>query len=460
MGALCLWDDNLTNFKSGSRYQENIKKYMANMKAFKFDPLLTQLRQALISCFLTLVCLSRAYADPPQQLFGQLQDRIYQIRLLEFNSANKSILGSGFQVDDNGLIATNYHVVAGLVQTPEKYRLEYIDDLGNKGNLALVDIDVIHDLALVRRTSAPAHHLVFSPVPLNKGEQIFSIGNPQDIGMTIINGNYGGWVNHTYYGRLLFSGSLNPGMSGGPAINGNGEVVGVNVSKNGEQLSYLVPAKYLIELMSKSHPTDSTWKSYIQQQLRASQQDLIDRLLEKNWQLHAMGPAQVPAEIADFISCWSDSNQDSKDKLYRSTSTNCAMKESLMIGEDFYTGYLQYKFKLLTVDDLNRFQLYSLVSKSYRTISNLPARNKDNADNFKCHTGFVVYAGVKFKNTLCARHYKDYPKLYDIAFTSSSVNSNNEALLSEFVMSGVEQETALTFSKRFMESISWISSSK
>ena len=52
-----------------------------------------------------------------------------------------------------------------------------------------------------------------------------------DIGLTIVQGSFSGRLQRSLYDRLHFTGSINPGMSGGPALNAQGAVVGVNVAR-------------------------------------------------------------------------------------------------------------------------------------------------------------------------------------------------------------------------------------
>ena len=61
-----------------------------------------------------------------QNLFSHYQSALYQIRIIELGSGNKSSIGSGFQINDSGVLVTNYHVVSEYVYFPEKYRIESV----------------------------------------------------------------------------------------------------------------------------------------------------------------------------------------------------------------------------------------------------------------------------------------------------------------------------------------------
>src|ERR1044071_195931 len=108
----------------------------------------------LVIFLVLLAALPARAASTAQTLFSTYQNSIFQIRLLELASGSKSSIGSGFQVTADGLLATNYHVIAAAAHKPEKYRVEYVDSAGNVGELKLVNLDVVNDLALVRLDSA------------------------------------------------------------------------------------------------------------------------------------------------------------------------------------------------------------------------------------------------------------------------------------------------------------------
>ena len=101
---------------------------------------------------------------------------------------------------------------------------------GRTGSAELLAIDVIHDLALLRlRGAQGAAPIEFTPLafrsasaPLAKGERLYSLGNPLDVGFAVAEGIYNGPVERSFLPQIFFGGSLNPGMSGGPAVDDAG----------------------------------------------------------------------------------------------------------------------------------------------------------------------------------------------------------------------------------------------
>ena len=202
--------------------------------------------------FLLQINISIAVADTEaaRQLFADNRAAILQIRIIDLTSGSKSAIGSGFSIDQNGLIATNYHVIELAASEPEQYRIEYLTETNQTGVLKLVDVDVINDLALVK-----ADHVISQPITLastepDVGVPVFALGNPLDLGLTVVPGTYNGINTSTYYPRVHFTGSLNSGMSGGPTLNQRGQVVGINVATAGNQVSFLVPTQKLQNLIA------------------------------------------------------------------------------------------------------------------------------------------------------------------------------------------------------------------
>src|SRR5258706_8592674 len=174
--------------------------------------------------------LVNAQRDPKQpslsgaanSVYAAARPRLLQIRTLLASTERQTSIGSGFLVSAEGYAITNYHVVAQFALEPQTYRLEYAAPGGERGTVNLIAFDVANDLALVRIERSGLPFFEFDKRALDdripNGERIYSLGNPLDIGFTIIEGTYNGRVARSYNQRIHFSGALNPGMSGGPAV--------------------------------------------------------------------------------------------------------------------------------------------------------------------------------------------------------------------------------------------------
>jgi serine protease Do len=150
--------------------------------------------------------------------------------------------GSGFVIDSNGIILTNYHVIQGAERIVVKF------SNGRSLPAHVVGIDPDTDIALVK---VEATGLQVAPLgnseSLRVGEWVCAIGNPLAYEHTVTVGVV------SYLGRKLFDSSLdnyiqtdaaiNFGNSGGPLINGKGEVVGINsaISQRASNIGFAVP---------------------------------------------------------------------------------------------------------------------------------------------------------------------------------------------------------------------------
>jgi len=415
---------------------------------------------------LAVCCLSMALAlpaaarptdkDKANELYRSWQSSIYQIRIIENNSKEKASIGSGFQLSGDGLIATNYHVISSIADAAERYKMEYVAQDGSVGPLQLVAVDVVHDLAIVKRE--PPHDIPAIPLsqqPAGQGNRLYSMGNPHDLGMAVVEGTYNGLLSRSLYERIFFSGSINPGMSGGPALNAAGEVIGVNVATAGEQISFLVPVSYLQKLLNAvqqgaAGPLDHQ----IESQLTANQDRYIQALLQQQWQQQPLGKTLVPGEIADFVRCWGDTdrNTDSKVKI---TYRTCRSEDEIYLNEHFTTGTIAYSFDWLTSDDLLATQFYTRLSRSFQDGMSANRANKRDVKNFNCHTRFVTVNDSNWKVVMCARPYKKYPSLFDLIVLMASVDHKQEGLVGYLSATGVSQSNAEALSKRFMEHVKW-----
>jgi serine protease Do len=197
-----------------------------------------------------------------RRLFDASRSQLVQVRTLLAQQDSQSTVGSGFVVSEEGLIVSNFHVVSQFALEPEGYRLRFTGADGRNGQLQLLAVDVRHDLSLLRAVDDKgepmkfARALAFRPAsePLEKGDRIYSMGHPQDVAFAINEGNYNGLVERRFDPLIYYAGSLNPGMSGGPVLDEQGRLVGINVSMLlfSQQMSFLIPSQYAEALLARA----------------------------------------------------------------------------------------------------------------------------------------------------------------------------------------------------------------
>ncbi|WP_240913967.1 S1C family serine protease [Microbulbifer sp. SH-1] len=442
--------------------------------------------RAIMSVIALLFIASFANAQSYEQLYSDYRGSLYQIRLIEKSSNSKAGLGSGFQISADGLIVTNYHVVSEAVHDPERYILRYLSVDGKKGDLELLDVDVINDLAILRQKGEPGpDSLRLAQNPPSRGETIVSMGNPLDLGMTIVPGTYNGIATGSFYDRIHFSGSINPGMSGGPVVNRNGEVVGINVATAGNQISFLVPVDKLVALLADFRKEMTAGNGpialqpVINRQLHNNQQRIIDQILNADWQLRPLGDALVVGEIVPAIQCWGNSTDD-EDEPIQQVAKGCTGQDVVYLSETFDTGRVEYEFFWLESDDtLASSRFYSAYEDEMSGFYPGNSAGEDDVTEFNCKQQFTTHprngadqstddssaqkppranGNTKpaiARTSFCVRRYKEFPDLYDVFYVSLTVDQANRALVSHFTLSGFTKESANAFTDKFVSEIQW-----
>lgn len=418
---------------------------------------LYKLNPILLLIFIPLVGL----AQQDRSSLDVFRQSIYQIVVNENETGNKSALGSGFQVSPDGLIVTNYHVVSGYVFEPDQRWLEFVDSEGDTGRLSLVDFDVINDIALLKANGVGEQHFEISTKSYRKGDRIFAMGNPLDYGMLVVDGAYNGIAENSYIPKILFSGSLNSGMSGGPAVDASGSIVGVNVATAGSQLSFLVPAEKVLAIINNLDRPQSTkdYMVHLGNQIQAFQRDYYAELLSFDWPDQPLGEnAHVIAEIAGDVSCWGSDNQNRPDaEDIRVLELFCNNGNHTYLQNRFNTGQLHYSFYYYETDSLSPKQFHSTVGDQvFRPDNAAPERY---VTDYECQQNYVDISDsaedLGFRQAgLCFRAYNDFTGLYDVLYYLFQ-GQDTKALVGHFTLSAVTEDIALSFAEKFMGVAEW-----
>ncbi|MBU6402518.1 MAG: trypsin-like peptidase domain-containing protein, partial [Verrucomicrobia bacterium] len=187
-------------------------------------------------------------ASPPaersvRELVNQLGSAVVQVR-------TPSGLGSGFLINADGYLITNFHVIEGESHITIEVYLQKAGGLDRRNykQVRIVAMNKFADLALLRIEDPDARQFTWVPLgdseTLAVGEPVFAIGSPLGLERTVTEGIIS-TKRREIQGSLYLqtTAQINPGNSGGPLFNLRGEVVGVTNMKIlfGEGLGFAIP---------------------------------------------------------------------------------------------------------------------------------------------------------------------------------------------------------------------------
>lgn len=163
-------------------------------------------------------------------------------------------LGSGFIIDEDGLIFTNNHVV----EKADEIKIKTYS--GKEYDAKVVGRDPKTDIALIKITAdgkLPKAAKLGDSNAIRVGDWVMAVGNPFGLGNTVTAGII------SAKGRIIGAGqyddflqtdaAINPGNSGGPLFNMNGEVVGLNTAivAQGQGIGFATPINMAKDILAQ-----------------------------------------------------------------------------------------------------------------------------------------------------------------------------------------------------------------
>jgi hypothetical protein len=391
------------------------------------------------------------------RVFNRFADQVVKVQLIESGSAAKASVGSGFFVSAAGDVVTNYHVVAQLVHDPERYRAELVDVTGAIRSVAIVAIDVVYDLAVLRTDVRPQRHFTLGAATVEQGARLYSLGHPSDLGLAIVEGTFNGLLRHTLYPKIHFTGSINPGMSGGPTITHDGRVIGINVSTAGNQLSFLVPVERAIALLGRAagapvaQPADLLGE--VGRQIVAYQDTYLAGMFEGEGKTVELGPYRAPTEPTRFFRCWGNARRQ-PELRYQKITHSCSTDDYLFIAGEQESGVVGLTHELITTTSLNALRFGALYTSIFGA-DNTPGGSEEHVTSWRCSTRNVRNATTPLRAALCVRRYRKLAGLYDAVLQTAVLGRRDSGLVSTLTLSGVSYENVRAVTSRYLERITW-----
>ncbi len=354
--------------------------------------------------------------------------------------------GSGFVLNQDGDIVTNYHVIE------EAYTVEVEFYDGTRVQVeSVVNYDVSRDVAVINIGNIQTDVVpvrIGNDRDVNIGSTVYAIGYPLGQGLTITDG----LISSEYYEvydelYLQISAPISPGNSGGPLVNKYGEVIGINTlasSLYAQNMNYTIPISLIGDLLT----TDNTISMVA---FAERDTDIMSRLNVNVDDVKVYGVDSITGEKV-----YADKNHFDLNEVYNfgvevTLSHDRTVGDSaIYVSMDIYDGdydyydYMTYNLNLsggtTTILDLPYESYYSYLSSGYYYLELYLGDSGYLLEgvSFDDHTGFGDYVMTETSiSTYDVDLYNsDYTTLYSDRF---DVNS----------LSGVGIEHTMTFSEMF-----------
>lgn len=428
----------------------------------------------VLAILLAPLLLSARPTEPPskgEKIFARLQPLVFKVRTAISAEANKSSYGTGFVVDRRGVLATNFHVVAEALHQPKKYGIFVAID-GQQLAAQILRVDLQNDLALIKIAKPFTRVIPLARELPKQGNSTFSLGFPEDLNMTIVNGTYNEIINYGTYASLHLSTPINSGMSGGPTVNEAGEVVGVNVSRyvDANNISFAVPVARLSKLLNsldslnsvETAPSSEKMRQAMLDQLNLIQESLTQDILRAAQQQRVFAGFRIP-QLPSYATCWTDKKDNTQSTSpFDAVSEQCHLNASAYLAEQLGSvGSFYFDIQAVKRGTLNVFQFLDLISSFFEEHlhdENFQQLVEEDSPVLlsPAHCHFEEMSGqshLLLRVEVCLQGYVDYSGLYDAQLKIVTPARGQESLVFKGVFKAFRRENIKRILKQMVTQV-------
>lgn len=399
------------------------------------------------------------HAQDAEAVFDAYAPRVFKVEVLESQSSTPEVVGTAFLAAEGGYLVSNYHVVNDVLFHPERYRIRLEGVAGeSSGDVRILAVEPIHDLAILQADLPVDVPFVLDPNAPPVGTRLYSLGHPADLATAVVEGTYNGPVEHSISPRHHFTGSVNPGMSGGPTIAEDGRVVGINVASAGNQLSFLIPSRVAVDLLAEAQtqPRESTEALLDQARETATafQQAFFGPLLAESLPSRDLSGFTVPVG-PDTFDCFTSTLDEDEDE-YRGIRYRCSVHDNTWLSNEQWSPFATIQHVRLSSDGLGEARFWALATSWYADLSGWDLTDDEDLTDYACEPGSVRNpAGLKLRVTTCARRHDSLEGLYDAFIRTAVTGVRGQTVISTFQASGVTFPVLTNLVGRVVEGFAW-----
>jgi len=184
----------------------------------------------------------------PEEIFASASPAV--VYIVSMTATGEKALGSGFIIDNDGVVVTNYHVIYLTKEISVK-----LTDGRSYPVTGVINYDVNRDICILKidANNLPTVDLGNSD-KAQIGEKIYAIGNPLGLEYTFSDGMLSGTRDYQGIEYLQFTAPVSPGNSGGPLISEQGQILGIVtfVRAGGQNLNFALAINEISAFIGKT----------------------------------------------------------------------------------------------------------------------------------------------------------------------------------------------------------------
>jgi len=190
-------------------------------------------------------------ATAGEDFSGIIEDVINSVMTITTNSG----IGSGFIINEEGYVVTNAHVLADETGHLAS-NINVVTYRGEKIPTEFIGFDGSLDIALLKILGNYDALELADSDEVKQGERVIAIGGPFGLGFSVTDGIVSAVHREGLRGRDIYiqtNTELNPGNSGGPLINKEGKVIGMNNFKisGAEGIGFALESNYIKDVVNQ-----------------------------------------------------------------------------------------------------------------------------------------------------------------------------------------------------------------
>jgi len=414
----------------------------------------------VITAILSAILALPGNGAAAESRYGRVEPSLVTVEVHSGNQGAKSTLGSGYLVSTSGHVVTNYHVVGSYIEAPDRYSIRVRNGSGPRP-ARLRSFDLVNDLALLEVSGSQGQPLVLAGELPALGAPVVAFGNPEGLGLSLVNGVFNGLADKGFVDRMLLSMPLNPGMSGGPILDEAGDVVGTNVStmRGSDSLSFGVPVDKVRALLARPpvEPTKEALLEETRRQLREFEEATTAKLLDafersKDEAKVVIGGARS-RRPPDLYQCWDGSQVHAKEGITDTWHT-CNLQFTPAIEDVGVVGWMQVSLQH-SVSKESSYGFYRALGRRAQSRSKVEAvaANDDVRSSPQCVAGRFRVSGAVWKASTCVTAYVKHPGLADYELIAMSLSDAHEAMVVHLQMSGFRQGSFEALARTVLEGV-------